>query len=143
MLSKTKIILLLFFTTSAFASKHNPSFGKAEGCKVETKEIEKITKTFLQCGKLKFSQDQSLMDDRFLRWGTYKTKSDTYVTLILSNGVHGERVIVFSKNKAAQIKDIPSSWPVEVKEKKGVKYIEYKKDSDPDGNYRSHFFRFE
>lgn len=137
------VVLTLTFIYSispVYAKNHKPFRGKAHGCKLDVRKVDKTNTAKLICKDLEYERKQEFLDSKFLRWGTIKTESDTYITLFFSKGVHGERVVVFSKKKKKLVKDIPSSWPIEIEKIKDVMKLHYKKDSDKAGNFASFYY---
>ena len=141
MLSNCKIIFFSFFLTGLVQAKsYNPTVGEKEGCELKVERIGKVNRTNLKCDGIKFESEQAHLDNMFLRWSSVKTKNDTYIMLFFSNGVHGERGIVFSKNKKEQIKDLASSWPIELVRGKSNYRLNFKLDSNEKGEYPPHFY---
>lgn len=120
--------------------EHRPFVGKEEGCRLRVDRIKKINTTNLKCKGISFLSEQEFLDNKFLRWGTIEATEDIYILLFFSNGIHGERALIFSKKEEKQIADLASSWPVEIESEKGIYKLNYKLDSDSNGDYASHFF---
>jgi len=143
MLQESKIILILFFMVSvANASEKKPSFGNGDGCKLSIEVVEKTNRTKLNCPGLKFKSDQENLDNMFLRWGSLKSSSESYIVMFFTNGVHGERAIIFNRRTKKQVSDIKSSWPIEIKGKGKDLSLSYKIDSDGEGKYPPQTFKF-
>lgn len=143
MLQNCKIIFFFFFITgSALAVEQKPILGNGEGCSLKVEEIKKVKITKLSCPGLKYESEQENLDNKFLRWGTLDGPSDTYILIFFTNGVHGERVLIFSRRTKKQVNDIKSSWPIEIKGSGKSQSLSYKIDSNSQGEYSPETYKF-
>lgn len=129
-------ILALIFSSSVHAETIAPISGDSHGCIVDITEVDKVRTATLNCKGIEFKKEQEFLDSKFLRWQTVPSSNDDWVILVFSNGVHGEEVVIFSKKEQKKIKEIRSSWPIEIeKASKDTMRIVYRVDSDKNGDY--------
>ena len=141
MLQNIKIMLFLFtLNMTVYTKGILPEFGKKAGCNLNVNELNHINTTVLNCENINFEKDQRALDNRFLRWGTLESKKESYIILFFSNGVHGERALVFNSQQNRAIEDIKSSWPIKLNKKKFQ--LTYTLDSDKQGEFPSHLYNF-
>lgn len=136
------LISLMIFS-SAHAESFKPFLGEANGCTVETFTKDKELQTQLKCSDVTHTESSEFLNNRFLRWATIKNTTDTYVLIFLTKGAHGEKVVIFSKKNKKVIQEIASSWPIEIKTEENQVKLDYKLDSDEEGNFQSNYYIFQ
>lgn len=138
MLQYRKMIFVLAFIFSSLlhAESIAPVSGDSHGCEVSVSEAKKVKAAILKCKNIDFKKEQEFLDSKFIRWQTIPSSGDTWIALFFTNGVHGEEVVIFSKNQQKKVKEVRSSWPIEIeKASKNVMRVVYRVDSDENGDY--------
>lgn len=138
-----KIILCLYVSLIGSllnAKAFKPFYGTNSGCNLKVEKIKKINKVKLECQKFSDVIEEEFLDNKFLRWGTYSTKDENYVFIFFSKGVHGEKVILYGQKSGKKIKEITSSWPIEIEQSDNKFSFNYKMDSNEKGEFPPHYF---
>lgn len=144
MLSKAFIVLSFFVSFKAFSA--TLSLAPEQGvnvCQFEKVEKENLKLLKANCSGIVFSEEEEVMDNKFLRWGNIKGKTDSYLYFIFTKGVHGEKAKIYSLKSKKLIKELRSSWPISLERRDNLFSLSYKLDKNKTNDYAKKSYQFD